>query len=63
MLSILIVLYDESGISSTATVETGKEAKKLILDNLGMLIKMWLARGLHLGKALKYYILLTRSTH
>jgi glycosyltransferase involved in cell wall biosynthesis len=63
MLSVPIVLYDETGISSTATVETGKEAKKLILDNLGMLIKMWLARGLHLGKALKYYILLTRSAN
>lgn len=61
MLSLPIVLYDETGISSTAAVETGKEAKKLILANLGMLIRMWLARGLHLGKALKHYILLTKS--
>lgn len=63
MLSIPIVLYDETGVSSSAAVETGKEAKRLILDNAGMLVKMWLARGLHLGKALKYYMLLTRSIH
>lgn len=61
MLSVPIVLYDETGISSTAAVETGKEAKKLILDNLGMLIKMWLSRGLHLYRALEHYIVLTKS--
>jgi hypothetical protein len=61
MLSIPVVLYDQTGLSSTESVETGKEAKKLILDNLGMLIKMWLLRGLHLYKALRYYIVLTKS--
>lgn len=61
MLSIPITLYDRSGISSTNGLETGKEAKKLILANLGMLVKMWLSRGVHLFKALKYYILLTKS--
>jgi glycosyltransferase involved in cell wall biosynthesis len=51
MLSIPIVLYDQFGVSSTNLVVTGKEAERIISDNIRMLVRMWLARGVHLFTA------------
>jgi len=61
MLSIPIVLFDQTGLSSTQSVAMAKEVKKLLFSNLGLLIKMWLSRGLHLYRALEHYIVLTKS--
>lgn len=51
MLSIPAVLYDIHGISATNTVETDKEARRIIRKNIGMLVRKWLGRGVHLFRA------------
>ena len=51
MLSIPAVLYDIHGISATNSVETDKEARRIIRKNIGMLIRKWLSRGVHLFRA------------
>lgn len=51
MLSIPAVLYDIHGISATNTVETDKEARRIIRKNIGMLVRKWLGRGVHLLRA------------
>jgi glycosyltransferase involved in cell wall biosynthesis len=50
MLSIPVVLYDQHGVSSTNSIEIEKEAKRLIRNNMGMLAKMWVGRGVYLFK-------------
>lgn len=51
MISIPIILFDQNGLSSDAA-PARREEKKIITRYLGTLIKMWLARGLHLFRAL-----------
>lgn len=50
ILSIPAALYDQHGVSSTNTIGTGNEAKRLIRNNIGKLAKMWVSRGVHLFK-------------
>lgn len=51
MLSIPVTLYDLNGVSATNPVQTDKEARIIIRNNIGMLANKWLARGVHLFRA------------
>lgn len=51
MLSMPIALYDEHGVSSTSLSDTGKEAERIFSNNFRRLVRMWLARGMHLFRA------------
>ena len=51
MLSIPVALYDQHGLSSDG-IRAIKEEKIIVRRYFGKLIKMWLARGIHLYRSL-----------
>lgn len=51
MLSIPVALYDLNGVSATNSVQTDKEARRILRKNIGMLVRKWLNRGIHLFRS------------
>jgi hypothetical protein len=57
MLSIPISLFDQHGISSTDTANVMREADKIVINNFGLLFKLWFTRGLYFFTALRRYFM------
>lgn len=57
MLSMPISLFDQNGVSSTETANVMREGDKIIINNFGLLFKLWFTRGFYLFTSLRRYLL------
>ena len=55
LISIPVVVYDESGSSSTRLKESAREALKILRSKRGMLLNRWLENGRMILRAVRYY--------
>lgn len=55
LISLPVVIYDESGISNTRIEDTASEAHKILLSKSKMLLKKWLGTARTIYESEKYY--------
>lgn len=57
MLSIPISLFDQNGVSSTDSKNVIREGDKIVINNFGLLFKLWFTRGFYFFTSLRRYLL------
>jgi hypothetical protein len=57
LLSMPIALFDQNGISSIDTANVMREADKIVINDFGLLFKVWLTQGLYFITALRRHFI------